>query len=48
MTCGNDVHITNYLTIGDYDVLTYLREIVNIHIFNLKNEAWVIFTLGSA
>lgn len=48
MTYENKVHYTNYLTIKDYDVLTCLRKIVNIHIFNLNNEVWVTFTLGRA
>lgn len=46
MTYENDVHNTNYLTIDYYEFLTCLRKIVKIHIFNLCNEVWVIFTLG--
>lgn len=41
MTYEIVVHNTNYLTINDYDILTCLRKIVNIHIFNFNNEVWV-------
>lgn len=47
MTYENVVHNTNYLTINDYDILTGLRKIVNIQIFNFNNEVLVIFRLGA-